>query len=67
MRLVTLGNRYVAYLAEQSFLIPLSSLAAYLPGSKPVILGFFFAFKLNFQADLNAIPEAFVNGIEGIG
>ena len=55
MRLATIGNRYLAYLVEQSFLIPLSSLVVYLLGTKPLILGFFLAFKLNFQGGFDQI------------
>jgi hypothetical protein len=55
MRLATLGNRYIAYLVEQSFLIPVSSLLVYLLGTKTLILGFFLLFKLNFQGSLDLI------------
>lgn len=55
MKLATIGNRYVSYFVEQSFLIPISTLMTFFLGVKPVLLGFFLAYKLDFQGALNLI------------
>ena len=55
MKLASIPNRYVSYVVEQSFLVPVSALLTYSFGVKPVILGVFLAYKLNSLAAVNLI------------
>ncbi|MHB1811498.1 MAG: hypothetical protein ACYCPR_03680 [Thermoplasmataceae archaeon] len=57
MRIAGLGDRYISYMVEQSFLIPLSSIVVYLFGVKPVILSFFLVYKIDFQGAIKLIFE----------
>ena len=55
MKLASIPNRYVSYVVEQSFLVPVSALLTYSFGVKPVILGVILAYKLNSLAAVNLI------------
>lgn len=45
-----MGERYLCYLAEQVFLITISSILVYAFGIRPVLLSFFLLYKVNFSA-----------------
>ena len=47
-KLIDLGERYLCYMAEQALLISISSMIVYALGIKPVLLGFFLLYKINF-------------------
>ncbi len=55
LKFASIPNRYVSYVIEQSFLVLVSALLTYSFGMKPVILGVFLAYKLNFLAAVNLI------------
>ncbi len=48
MKILSLGDRFIIYLIEQSFLISLTSMVIPVFHIKAVFLGFFVAYKIDF-------------------
>ena len=55
MKISDLSERYLSYMIEQSFLIPLSALIDFSLGVKSRLLGFFVAYNISFINGLNPI------------
>ena len=49
MKIANISERFLIYLVEQSFLIPLSSLLDYSLGIKARILGFLLSYNIDFS------------------
>ena len=54
-RISDLSERFLIYVSEQAFLIPLSSLMDYALHVKAVLLGFFLIYHIEFLKGLNLI------------
>ena len=53
MKIMDLSERYITYITEQTFLIPLSVIIDYLLKIKVPLLGFFLAYRLEFIKGLS--------------